>query len=184
LPPRNTAIGDMSAALTRLDTHRLPADISGPTLETFQALAPEMDWPNRIALSNLWLLKPLILATLKKSPTTAAAIRTTTALTMFNAGNQDNVLPGNATATVNFRLLPGATQAGIIDYVRTTIGNDAIDIVPGPANNDPPPVTRTNTAAYRTLDRTIREIFPDVVVAPGLMVAATDSRHYTGVTDT
>jgi carboxypeptidase PM20D1 len=33
------------------------------------------------------------------------------------------------------------------------------------------------------LHRTIREIFPDVVVAPGLMVAATDSRHYTEITD-
>ena len=33
------------------------------------------------------------------------------------------------------------------------------------------------------LNRTIREIYPDVVVAPGLMVAATDSRHYTGITD-
>ena len=33
------------------------------------------------------------------------------------------------------------------------------------------------------LNRTIREIFPDVIVAPGLMVAATDSRHYAGVTD-
>ena len=30
------------------------------------------------------------------------------------------------------------------------------------------------------LNRTIREVFPDVVVAPGLMVAATDSRHYVG----
>mgnify|MGYP003693879807 CR=1 FL=1 len=33
------------------------------------------------------------------------------------------------------------------------------------------------------LNRTIREVFPDVIVAPGLMVAATDSRHYTGITD-
>ena len=150
LPPKNTAIGALSTALARLDAQRLPAEISGTTLETFQTLAPEMDWLNRIVLSNLWLLKPLILSTLEKSPTTDAAVRTTTALTMFNAGNQDNVLPGSATATVNFRLLPGVTQANIIDHVRTAIGNDSIDITPGPANNDPPPVTPTDTAAYRT----------------------------------
>ena len=44
-------------------------------------------------------------------------------------------------------------------------------------------VTSTASASYRALNRTIREIFPDVVVAPGLMIAATDSRHFAGVTD-
>jgi carboxypeptidase PM20D1 len=33
------------------------------------------------------------------------------------------------------------------------------------------------------LNRTIREVFPDVIVAPGLMVGATDSRHYMEITD-
>src|SRR4029078_5968984 len=42
----------------------------------------------------------------------------------------------------------------------------------------------TSGESYRTLNRTIREIFPDAIVAPGLMVAATDSRHYVGITDT
>jgi carboxypeptidase PM20D1 len=44
-------------------------------------------------------------------------------------------------------------------------------------------VTDISRAAYQTLNRTIREIFPDVVVAPGLMLAGTDSRHYVGVAD-
>jgi carboxypeptidase PM20D1 len=38
-------------------------------------------------------------------------LRTTTALTIVNAGNKENVLPGQADAVVNFRLLPGDTQA-------------------------------------------------------------------------
>jgi carboxypeptidase PM20D1 len=29
----------------------------------------------------------------------------------------------------------------------------------------------------------VRELFPDVLVAPGLMVAATDSRHFTALSD-
>jgi carboxypeptidase PM20D1 len=50
-------------------------------------------------------------------------------------------------------------------------------------NIDPPPVAGTSSESYRALNRTIREIFPDVIVAPGLMVAGTDSRHYTGISD-
>jgi carboxypeptidase PM20D1 len=93
------------------------------------------------------------------------------------------VLPGHAEATVNFRLIPGETQASVTEHVRETISNDRITIKPFPGNTDPPPVTGTASASYQTLNRTIREIYPDVIVAPGLMIAATDSRHYAGLTD-
>jgi carboxypeptidase PM20D1 len=138
---------------------------------------------NRVVLSNLWLFKPLLLREFEKSGTTEAMVRTTTALTIFNAGEKDNVLPGNAEASVNFRLIPGDTQASVAEHVRSSIRNDKIAIGTFEGNFDPPPVTGTGSASFRQLNQTIREIFPDVVVAPGLMIAATDSRHYSDVAD-
>ena len=44
-------------------------------------------------------------------------------------------------------------------------------------------MTGTAGKSYQALNRTIREVFPDVVVAPGLMVGATDSRHYAEIAD-
>jgi carboxypeptidase PM20D1 len=93
------------------------------------------------------------------------------------------VLPGNAAASVNFRLIPGDAQASVIDHVRTTIDNGRISITPFTGNTDPPPVTATASPSYQMLNKTIREIYPDVIVAPGLMIAATDSRHYVGIAD-
>ncbi len=183
MPPRDTAIGMMSAALARLEDHSLPARVRGSVAEMFDTLAPEMSGFNRVVLSNLWLFKPLLLREFDKGGATRAMVRTTTALTIFNAGDKDNVLPGNAEATVNFRLLPGDTQASVTEHVRDTVKNERISIAPFAGNTDPPPVTGTASPSYRALNRTIREIFPDVVVAPGLMVAATDSRHYAGLTD-
>jgi carboxypeptidase PM20D1 len=183
MPPRETAIGMMSAALARLEDHRLPMQIRSTVWEMFDTLAPEMSGVNRVILSNLWLFKPLLLREFEKTGPTEAMVRTTTALTIFNAGDKDNVLPGHADATVNFRLLPGDTQASVTDHVRLTVANDRISIKPFPGNTDPPPVTGTASASYQTLNRTIREIYPDVVVAPGLMIAATDSRHYAAITD-
>jgi carboxypeptidase PM20D1 len=183
MPPRETAIGMLSAALARLEDQRMPAEIRGITAEMFATLAPEMSLQNRIVLSNLWLLRPLLRRELEKSASTEAGIRTTTALTIFNAGNQENVLPGRAEATVNFRLVPGDTRQSVTEHVRKVIGNEKIAIAAGRNDADPPPVSPTNGAAYRTLNTTIREIFPNVVVAPGLMVGATDSRHFAGVTD-
>jgi carboxypeptidase PM20D1 len=183
MPPRDTAIGMMASALARLEDHRLPLQIRGTVAEMFDTLAPEMNGISRVALSNLWLFKPLLLREFAKNGPTEATVRTTTALTIFNAGDKDNVLPGNAEATVNFRLIPGDTQASVTEHVRETIRNDRITITPFPGNADPPPVTGISNPSYQMLNRTIREIFPDVIVAPGLMVGATDSRHYVGVTD-
>ena len=42
-------------------------------------------------------------------------------------------------------------------------------------------MTGTSSPSYQMLNRTIREIFPEVIVAPGLMVGATDSRHFAGI---
>jgi carboxypeptidase PM20D1 len=183
MPPHDTAIGTMSAALTRLEDNKLPMSVRGAVAEMFDTIAPEMTGFSRVVLSNLWLFKPLLLREFEKSGATEAMVRTTTALTIFKAGEQDNVLPGNAEATVNFRLLPGDTGAGVVEHTRRTINNDKISIAPASSNTDPPPVTGTGSASYRALNRTIREIFPDVLVSPGLMIAATDSRHYTGITD-
>lgn len=183
MPPRETAIGMMSAALTQLENARLPMQIRSTVGEMFSTIAPEMSGFNRVVLSNLWLFKPLLLREFEKSGPTEATVRTTTALTIFNAGDKDNVLPGNAEAVVNFRLLPGDTQASVTEHVRKVVGNEKIEIKPYPGNTDPPPVTGTASASYRALNTTIREVFPDALVAPGLMVAATDSRHYADVTD-
>lgn len=183
MPPRDTAIGMLSAALARLEDQQMPAEIRGTTAELFATLAPEMDWFNRIVLSNLWLTKPLVQRELTKSNATEAALRTTTALTIFNAGEQANVLPGRAEATVNFRLIPGDTQETVKTHVRQVIANDRIAIAGSETDTDPAPVSPTSGASYRVLNTTIREIFPDVVVAPGLMVGATDSRYFAGVSD-
>jgi len=183
MPPRETAIGMMSAALTHLENARLPMQIRSTVAEMFATIAPEMSGFNRVVLSNLWLFKPLLLREFEKSGPTEATVRTTTALTIFNAGDKDNVLPGNAEAVVNFRLLPGDTQASVTEHVRKVVGNEKIEIKPYPGNTDPPPVTGIASDSYRALNTTIREVFPDALVAPGLMVAATDSRHYAGVTD-
>jgi len=112
--PGQSAIGMLAAGLTRLENDPMPASLNGLPRDMFETLAPEMSGANRVLLSNLWLFKPLVERELQKSPSTNAMLRTTTALTIFNAGNKDNVLPGRAEAIVNFRLLPGDSSEQVI----------------------------------------------------------------------
>jgi carboxypeptidase PM20D1 len=183
MPPTHSAIGLMSAALARLEATPMPGGIKGVAGEMFGTLAPEMSGMNRVMLSNLWLTGPLVTGQLEKSPSSNAMLRTTTALTIVRAGNKDNVLPGRAEAAVNFRVLPGDTLASVEAHLRKALGNDAIQIKAYPGNSEPSPVSPTDSAGYLAVQKAVREVFTDAVVAPGLMTAATDSRHFSGLSD-
>ena len=181
-PPGGSAIGMMSAALRRLEDEQLPAALRGVAREMFETLAPEMGGFQRVALSNLWLFGPLVQSQLEKAASTNAMLRTTTALTLVHAGNKDNVLPGHAEATVNFRILPGDTRASVLSHVKAKSG-ERFTLESLPNNSEPSPVSPTQSASYRQIAGTVRALFPDVLVSPGLMVAATDSRHFTAISD-
>jgi carboxypeptidase PM20D1 len=182
-PPGASAIGMMSAALRRLDDEQLPAAIRGVAREMFQTVAPEMSGFGRVALSNLWLFGPLVQAQLEKGAGTNAMLRTTTALTIVNAGNKDNVIPGMAEATVNFRLLPGDTRESVMRHVREKVANDKFELKALEGGAEPSPISPTQSESYQLINRTVRSLFPDTIVAPGLMIAATDSRHFAAISD-
>lgn len=184
-PPAGTgAIGALSAAITRLEDKQMPAHIRGVAQEMFDTIAPEMDGFGRVALSNLWLFGPLVQRQLEGAASTNAMLRTTTAPTIVQAGNKDNVIPGEARATVNFRLLPGDTRDSVMQHVRDTAGappDGRFDVKALDGGSEPSPISPTGSNSYQLLNRTLRSLFSDTLVAPGLMIAATDSRHFTGV---
>ncbi len=183
MPPRITAIGTLAKALTRLEASPMPAAFSGVAGEMFDTVAPEMHGLQRVALSNRWLFGPLIRAQLERAPSTNAMLRTTTAITVVSGGNKENVLPGVAQALVNFRILPGDTVAAVIEHVKRTAGDDAIRVEIAAPPTEASAVASRDSRAYRLIERTIREQFPEVLVAPGLVIAATDSRHMSAVAD-
>lgn len=184
-PPGQSAIGMMSAALKRIDDEQMPAAIRGVAGEMFATVAPEMDGFLRVALSNLWLFGPLVQKQLEAGASTNALLRTTTALTIAQAGNKDNVLPGQAEATINYRLLPGDTIAQVTERVKAQVtqatGGGSFELFLLPGANEATRVTSTDSAAYRLLNRTVREVFPGTVVAPGLYIAGSDSVHFVDI---
>lgn len=189
MPPKKgtSAIAMMSAALNRLEDNQLPAGIRGVAGEMFDTLAPEMGGFSRVALSNLWLFGPVVQKQLEGAASTNAMLRTTTALTVVNAGNKENVLPGRAEAMVNFRILPGDSKEGVLEHVRQNVAavvpEGKYELFALPGKVDASKVAPTSSAQYKLLNTTIREVFPDALVAPGLMVAGTDSIHYGPISD-
>ena len=60
MPPRNTAVGVLSRAITRLEDNPMPARLTPVVEEMLLRLAPEMPFVARIPLANLWAFRPVM----------------------------------------------------------------------------------------------------------------------------
>jgi carboxypeptidase PM20D1 len=183
MPPRSTAAGVVARAAARLEAQRPAPRLEGATEALFAHVAPQMPLGLRLLFANTWLLRPLLLRQLASQPTTDATVRTTTALTVLEAGQKDNVLPSRARAVVNFRILPGDSVEGVLAHVRETVDDPAVQVRAVGFSSEPSPVSATDTPAWGGLSRAVRQVFPDAVVAPYLVVGATDARHFAGLSD-
>lgn len=177
-PPRSTAAGALAQAITRLEDDPFPIGVGGVTGSFFAWLAPELSLPGRVLLGNADLLAPALGGVVRREPGINALLRTTTAVTMLSGAPKDNILPTEAVALVNFRILPGETAETVLARVRETVAAPDVEARLGEKHRDPSPVSPSDGPPFALLQRTIGELFPGAVVAPALVVGGTDARHY------
>ncbi|MGH7169163.1 MAG: M20 family peptidase [Gemmataceae bacterium] len=182
MPSPETAIGRLARAVAHLQNRPMPAHMVRPVKDMLDRLAPDMPLLDRIILANRWLLRPLILAEMTRTPASNALVRTTSAPTILRAGMKDNVLPTQAYAVVNFRLLPHDTIADVERHVRLAMADDGIAITQeGDFAAEASPVSDTHSAAFSVIAQTVHDIFPQALVTTGIVTGATDTRNYAGL---
>ncbi|PCJ61211.1 MAG: hypothetical protein COA73_07660 [Candidatus Hydrogenedentota bacterium] len=182
-PPKETAIGILSHAVYNVESNPLPGGLAGSAQLLLETAGPEMGLTMRVLLANLWITSPLVESQLGGSPLMNAFMRTTTAPTIFEAGVKDNVLPAYARAVINFRIIPGETTESVLEHVRRVVNDERVSIEPLEWTSNPSAVSPTDGWAYEILETTVREIIPDAVVSPFLVLAGTDARHYEPVAE-
>lgn len=181
-PPEVSTIGRLSTAMERIESNPFPTRLVGPVAAMLEGMAPHMEQPTRFFFDNLWLTSGLVAGRMSEDPLTNSFVRTTTALTMFNAGVKENVVPQRAEAKVNFRLLPGDTPETVVSYItalvndpQIQISHDQWDKVPG--------ISDYTGGGFTVISEAISAVYPDAVIVPSLLVATTDTRHYIDVSD-
>jgi carboxypeptidase PM20D1 len=184
MPPAHTAVGLLSAAIARLEGNQFASTIPDPVRSQFAFLGPEQGWFRRVVFSNLWLFAPLVKAQMEKAPSTSAMLRTTIAPTMLEGSIKENVLPMRARGVVNFRLAPGMSSDEAIRRVIDIVADPRVRIAAtGTSRSEPSPVSSTDSDAFRKLHRAVKATFPDAIVAPSLVLGATDTRHFILIAD-
>ena len=183
IPPASSAVGRLAKAVSAIEDHPLPArlDVQRPFLNV---LAAAMGGVRGAMLRNLAVTGRLVERMLSRAPHTNALIRTTSAATIIRGGVKSNVLPQEASAIVNFRILPGDTSAGVLNHVRALVGGDlrvlAVDYGQG---SDPGALTPIDGSGFRHVAATATATFPDATVAPWILTAATDARYFAPIAD-
>ena len=188
IPPQETAIVVLANAITKLQQNPFPTKLDGGISRMLDYLGPEMSFFHRLAIGNRQLFGSLVENQFSNTPAGNAALRTTLVPTMIEAGFTENALPSSATANLHLRIQPGETVESSVNFVRSVIQDERITLSTDRLLNgtlgdqlpfrEPSRISSDTNDSFQALHRTIKQVYPNVAVAPFYVVASTDSAHY------
>lgn len=185
-PARNGPTARLARAILAIEKAPFPATAPAPTLEMMRRLAPHLPMPLRPVLGPLLgradRIAPVITrALVAAGPEAAATTRTTVATTTLSGSPAINVIASTAKAGLNVRVMVGDTVAGVVEHLRRAVDDDSIriDVVEA---GEASPVSPMDEP-FELVEACIGEVFPDAVATPYVMMAATDSRHFTAISE-
>ncbi|MFI5114230.1 MAG: M20/M25/M40 family metallo-hydrolase [Terriglobales bacterium] len=105
-------------------------------------------------------------------------LRDTITLTMLGGSQQTNVIPPEAWANVDVRLLPGADPKEFLESIRRVVNDPNVTVEPESpefrvANSSP-----TDTALYSAIREVSGSYFPGAPVAPRITSGYTENQRY------
>ncbi|MCS3442310.1 carboxypeptidase PM20D1 [Microbacterium phyllosphaerae] len=177
-PPALTAVRRVARAVDRLGPTTFRPRASKAIGRMLSQLGAQTPGPARHLLRLLGsapFLTGQVFAALGGEP--AALVRTTVAPTMQSGGTAANVLPSQASATVNLRIALGETTQQAVLRVRRRI-RDPLVVVKVEEASEPSPESATDNAQFALLADALAVSHPGVPAVPYVMMAATDSRHF------
>ncbi|GAB3104312.1 M20/M25/M40 family metallo-hydrolase [Aestuariicella hydrocarbonica] len=186
-PPEESNIGILAEAITKLEDAKFPYKIHPAVRQQYLYMGPELDkdkQPMYAAVAfgkdgEMTELEKQFIKEMATQQLTRAMLHTTIAVTMFNAGIKDNVLPPSAIAVVNFRPMPGDTPEVIIDHVKKAIDDDRITVRDISASTPATNVADATGKGYKVLEKTIRQTWGnDLIVSPFFVIGGSDSKHF------
>ncbi|OPL17928.1 MAG: hypothetical protein AVO35_07150 [Candidatus Aegiribacteria sp. MLS_C] len=177
VPGTETACGNLCRALARLEDHQMEPLLCGPVRMLLEGTAEMMRHRNEDQDGMIGMLQ--------RHPSGNALVRTTTAITMMGGSTKENIMPSRPWALVNFRAVPGNGSDVIVAHVRALVEDLGVEVEYEDTRqiHEPSAVSSCDSPEYRAIVDALDEVLPGLPVLPGIFPAATDSRHYSRITD-
>ncbi len=183
VPRADNAVAALARAISRVVERRSPARVDAVVRGFFERQKTSADAALAAALADVLASAPGPdldraadrLATL--DPEFGAMLRDTVTPTIVKGGYKANVIPAEAQATFNARLLPGRAPAGLVAELDAVIDDPNVEIKYEEPPLGPIPAMPVDTALYRAAEQSARELAPQAKVMPFMAAWSTDSQY-------
>ena len=184
-PPRNTPAVRLFAFAKEIERKRpFTKKLIPEAQEMLRQMAPAFSFPLRFLLGNLWLTKPLVTAAMPRvSPFGEALMATTCCFTQMKGSDAPNVIPKEPYLIANLRCSVHQNCEESLNILKKYGKKYDLEFEVL-QQRDASPVSDIHSAAYNFVKDTVHAHFPDVGVAPYLIMGGTDCRHFHALTDT
>jgi acetylornithine deacetylase/succinyl-diaminopimelate desuccinylase-like protein len=181
-PWPDTAPHRLVRALGRLLAAERPLRVLPEVAEYFRALARVLPAAEAAGYEDVAasLATPAFRARFLANRQHAALVRATFAVNILRGSEKLNVIPPEAVAEIDCRMLSGDDPAEIVDWVRGVIADEQIEVTtvrePKVPNLSPP-----DTEMYKALADALRGRMPGAVIAPAILTGFTDNWVFRGL---
>lgn len=183
-PPRNSPAARLFAFANEIEKKRpFKKKLIPEVYEMFGSMAPSFGFGMRMILGNIWLFKPLLIALMPKvSPFGEAILSTTCCFTMMKGSDACNVIPKEPYLVANLRTSVHQNCEESLAVLKKYADKYDLEIEVI-QKRDASPVSNIRSAEYSYLVDCIKKQFPDVGVAPYVIMGGTDCRHFHELTE-
>ncbi|MEQ1933593.1 MAG: M20/M25/M40 family metallo-hydrolase, partial [Fimbriimonadaceae bacterium] len=177
VPRIDNVLTHLGGAVQKVGSWETPMRLNDTTRTYFEKLA-SISSPEKAARYN-GLLDPRRTNEIQRylaefEPAHYSMLRTSVVPTMFKAGVGANVIPSEAEATIDIRVLPDEDVTKFYDDMRRVIGDPAVQIVPIISSRPVAPPSGLDTEMYRALEQAGKREYPGSTVLPGMVSVYTD----------
>ncbi|HZT73379.1 MAG TPA: M20/M25/M40 family metallo-hydrolase [Terriglobales bacterium] len=178
-PIPDSAPNRLIHALARITAWQPPLRLLPQVEEFFRAIAPEQAEPRRSQFADIRqaLADPAFVRWISAQSDYDYMLRDTVSLTMLHGAQQTNVIPSEAWANLDVRLLPGTDPAVFRHEIEHVIADPEIE-VSQLSTFRPPNSSPTDSELYRIIREVSARAFPGAPVVPKLLSGFTESEMY------
>ncbi len=178
LPRADNAVVHLGAAIAKVGAYQAPWKLQPTTESYFEQVAKVEDddtakWIRALEMPDRKDNAAKHISDM--SPMWNSMLRDTIAPTMLSAGVRANVIPSEARANLNIRLLPGDAIQDVIAALTKVVDDPQIRFEIAPDRGAPSPPSSMDSPLFQTIERVSGQVFPGAVVMPFMSTGATDS---------
>ena len=178
VPLKTNAVAHLSSAIAKVAAWKPPISLNDTTGTYFKRLAaistPEAAKRYRDVLSlDPKLSGPADDYLLEFEPRHASMLRSSLSPNMIQAGYRINVIPSDATATFDVRVMPDENLDAFLAQVRTVVNDPAVEVRWAARSTRPAGTSPLNTEAYKVIEAAVTKHYQTTTL-PTMSTGATD----------